>query len=52
MLLLLPSLHELPKANLGRLVFELSIIVISITIGGLVTLKRLVILAKRLAART
>lgn len=51
-LLFLPSLHELPKASLGRLVFELSVIVIAITIGTFVTLKRLVILAKRLTTRS
>ena len=52
MFLILPSIHELPNANLGRLVFELSIIIISITIGSFITLKRLVILVKRLATRT
>jgi hypothetical protein len=48
-LLFLPSLHELPEANLGRLVFELSVIVIAITFGSFITLKRLIILSQRLA---
>jgi hypothetical protein len=48
-LLFLPSLHELPEANLGRLVFELSIIVVVITFGAFITLKRIVILSQRIA---
>ena len=48
-LLFLPSLHELPQANLGRLVFQLSVIVVAITFGTFITLKRLVILSQRLA---
>lgn len=49
--LLLPSLHELPKANIGLIAFELSIIVISLTIGIFVTLKRTWLLTKWLISR-
>ncbi len=48
-LLFLPSLHELPEVNLGRLVFELSVIVVAITFGAFITLKRLLILSQRIA---
>jgi hypothetical protein len=47
--LFLPSFNELPQANLGRLVFELSVIVVAITFGSFITLKRLMILSKRIA---
>lgn len=52
MFLFLPSLHELPKADLGRLVFQFGVIIISMRIGFFVTVKHLDILAKRLASRT
>ena len=49
MLLFLPSLHELPQANIGRLVFQLSVIIVAITFGTFITLKRLMILSQRIA---